>query len=188
MKRRLKFGDARMARVELPVPYQGRKIVLGQVEPGDACGPTGPKATIRLCQKRLRAPLARVSDHRGVCQFMRGMGDADRESFYVLHLDVRHLVTGVEEVAKGSLTGVEVHPREVFKSAILGNAAALIIAHNHPSSEASPSGEDIKLTNRLAEAGRMLGIPILDHVVIGGTECRSMREMGVGGLGRARRR
>jgi DNA repair protein RadC len=188
VKKRLSFGNARMARVELPVPYQGKKIVLGQVEPGGACGPTGPKVTVRLCQKRTRAPLSEaMTNSSAVCDFTRQMGNADRESFYVLHLNVRNRVIGVEEVAKGHLGGVEVHPREVFKGALLGNATSMIIAHNHPSGVSTPSREDIVLTERLVQAGRLLGVPILDHIVVTDKDCTSMRDKGFA-FGRARRR
>jgi DNA repair protein RadC len=98
---------------------------------------------------------------------LRDMADLDREHFVVLHLDVRNRVMRKETVAIGCLTGVEVHPREVFKNAILGSAASLILAHNHPSGDPSPSQQDIELTGRLVQAGTLPGIAILDHIVIG---------------------
>lgn len=116
-----------------------------------------------------------VTDYTQACSRVSHLQSADRESFYALHLDVRNHVIGVEEVSKGTLSGVEVHPRELFKGAILNNASKMIIAHNHPSGVASPSREDIQLTERIAKAGEMLGIPLLDHVIVAGSKCTSVR-------------
>jgi len=81
------------------------------------------------------------------------------------------------EVARGSLTGVEVHPREVFRSLIRQAAAAAVVAHNHPSGDSQPSPDDIALTRRLRLAGEILGIPILDHVVIGRDDFTSVADL-----------
>jgi DNA repair protein RadC len=90
----------------------------------------------------------------------------DREKFIVLLLDAKHRMIGVTTVSIGSLTASIVHPREVFKPAIAGNAAAVILAHNHPSGDPAPSLEDVELTSRLREAGELLGIRVLDHVIL----------------------
>jgi DNA repair protein RadC len=82
-------------------------------------------------------------------------------------LDQKNKVIGIHTVSMGSLTASVVHPREVFKPAILSNAAAIILAHNHPSGQPQPSQEDRVLTVRLVTAGKLLGISILDHVIIG---------------------
>lgn len=95
------------------------------------------------------------------------IGDQDRERFVVILLDVRHRVIGYEVAAIGSLTGVEVNPRDVFKTAILTNAAAVIFLHNHPSGDPEPSRQDVELTERLKQAGDLLGIAVLDHIVVG---------------------
>ena len=92
---------------------------------------------------------------------------ADREHFVVLTRDTKGRTTGIHTVAIGSLDRVEVHPREVFKFAVLMNAAAIIVAHNHPSGDPEPSGKDRVLTRHLVEAGALLGIPVLDHLVLG---------------------
>lgn len=94
-------------------------------------------------------------------------GNSDREYFIVLLLDVRHHLIGVQESAIGSLTGVEVHPRETFKAAVEGSAAAIIVAHIHPSGDPTPSAQDIGLTQRLRDGGEILGIALLDHVILG---------------------
>jgi DNA repair protein RadC len=94
-------------------------------------------------------------------------GEPDREVFVVALLTVRHRVLGLHTVSVGCLTSSLVHPREVFKAAILSGAAALIVAHNHPSGDPEPSAEDLSLTRRLAAAGTLMGIEVLDHVIIG---------------------
>src|SRR5437870_10653344 len=91
----------------------------------------------------------------------------DREQFVVVLLDGKNRVLGFNVVSTGSLTAALVHPREVFKPAMLANAAALILVHNHPSGDPEPSAEDRAITERLRHAGELLGIRILDHVVIG---------------------
>lgn len=97
----------------------------------------------------------------------QGYADRDREAFIVLLLDVKHRVIAEEVVTIGILDGSLVHPREVFKAAIVANAAAIIIAHNHPSGDPAPSGQDREVTRRLRKAGEILGIPVVDHVIVG---------------------
>ena len=89
------------------------------------------------------------------------------ESFYIFTLDTKNKITGIFEVSKGSLNSSIVHPREVFKRALLQNANSIILLHNHPSGDPTPSGEDIDITNRLIEAGDLLGIRVLDHLIVG---------------------
>ena len=91
----------------------------------------------------------------------------DREHFVVLLLNQKNRVIGVHTVSVGSLTASVVHPRETFKAAILANAAAIICGHNHPSGDCQPSKEDRAITARLVEGGKLLGIAVLDHVIIG---------------------
>jgi len=97
----------------------------------------------------------------------RYLGAVDREHCVVVLLDQKHKAIGLHTVSIGTLTASLVHPREVFKPAILANAAALLVAHNHPSGEPTPSAEDKALTTRLVEAGKVLGIPVLDHIIVG---------------------
>ncbi len=85
----------------------------------------------------------------------------------VLLLDRKNRVIGINTVSVGSLSSAVVHPREVFKPAILSNAAALIFGHNHPSGDPAPSPEDRVLTKRLVEGGKLLGIQVLDHIIVG---------------------
>src|SRR5690625_6412061 len=97
------------------------------------------------------------------CRFI---GRDDREVFFVMCLNTKNNVVAVHRCHIGSLNGSLVHPREVFKSAILNNAASVIVAHQHPSGDITPSMEDINVTKRLAEAGKLLGIEVLDHLVV----------------------
>jgi DNA repair protein RadC len=85
-------------------------------------------------------------------------------------VDAQHIPVGISIVSIGSLTASIAHPREAFKAAILANAAAVIIAHNHPSNPVEPSREDVELTRRLHEAGELLGIRVLDSLVLGESE------------------
>jgi DNA repair protein RadC len=108
------------------------------------------------------------------------IGETDREVFAVALLTVRHRVLGLHTVSVGCLTSSLVHPREVFKPAILAGSAALLLVHNHPSGDPEPSAEDIALTRRLAAAGQLLGIEILDHLILGEAgRFVSLRERGV---------
>jgi DNA repair protein RadC len=92
---------------------------------------------------------------------------ADREQFMVVLLNAKHRPIGVNTISTGSLTASIVHAREVFKAAIVGNSAALLLAHNHPSGDPAPSAEDIEITKRLREAGELVGIRVIDHVILG---------------------
>lgn len=100
-----------------------------------------------------------------------------QEIFLVVALDSRNAVLDEIEVARGCLTNVEVHPREVFRPLIRRAAAAAVVAHNHPSGDLRASDEDVGLTHRLHAAGQIVGIPLLDHVVISGTGYLSLFEV-----------
>lgn len=104
----------------------------------------------------------------------RDLQDADRERFLVLHLDPGLRLVAREEVAVGTLDRTLLTSREVFKGAILANSAAIVLVHNHPSGDPSPSAEDIRITRYLVEVGRWLGIPVLDHVIVGRDDFESL--------------
>lgn len=106
------------------------------------------------------------------------MRSLDREEFRAVLLDTKHRVLGVSTVSVGHLNGTLVHPREVFKEAIRRSSEAIIVAHNHPSGDPTPSSEDVAVTKRLAAAGRLLGIELLDHVVLGTNDYVSLRQEG----------
>ena len=102
----------------------------------------------------------------------------DREQFIIACLNTKNEPTNITVVSVGSLNKAIVHPREVFKTAILSNAASIMAFHNHPSGEIMPSQQDIQLTNRLYEAGELLGIKLLDHLIIGDGTFTSLKEKG----------
>jgi DNA repair protein RadC len=94
------------------------------------------------------------------------IGDEDREVFFVMCLNTKNRVVAVHRCHVGGLNASIVMPREVFKSAILNNSASIIVSHQHPSQDVTPSREDISVTERLVEAGKLLGIEVLDHLVV----------------------
>jgi DNA repair protein RadC len=102
-----------------------------------------------------------------------------KEMFMTLHLDGKNRIIAMDLVSIGSLNQSIVHPREVFKTALLSNAAAIICVHQHPSGDPTPSSEDISITRRLKEAGEIIGIRILDHCIIGDGEYLSFVERGL---------
>lgn len=106
--------------------------------------------------------------------------DQKQEEFRVLLLNTQHAIVREVVVTRGTLDMSVVHPREVFRTAIQESAAAVILVHNHPSGDPAPSAEDRAVTRQLAEAGRLLGIPVLDHVVIGDGTYVSFVEAGLG--------
>lgn len=106
------------------------------------------------------------------------LGDVDREHFVVVCLDTKSQPTAINVCHIGSLNASIVHPREVMKPAILSNAASILVGHNHPSGNPEPSQEDIDVTRKLVEAGKIMGIDLIDHIVMGEDEFVSLREKG----------
>jgi DNA repair protein RadC len=107
------------------------------------------------------------------------LADEAAEVFGILCLTTKHRVIAYHEVSRGQLDATIVHPREVFKAALLANAGAIVLAHNHPSGDPTPSHDDHRLTRRMVSAGELLGIPVLDHIIIGDAEFVSLRRAGV---------
>ncbi len=149
------LGPAKAASISA-VAELARRLESPPLERGVAID--GPEAVQRHFAARLRA--------------------SRRESFFVLLLDGRHRLIAEEEVSRGTLTASLVHPREVFRDAIRAAAAALILVHNHPSGDPRPSAEDHAVTRRLYDAGRLLGIEVLDHVIVSAGGHWSFQEAG----------
>jgi DNA repair protein RadC len=106
--------------------------------------------------------------------------NCDREQLIVICLDTKNQVTAINVASIGTLNSSLLHPREIFKVAILSNSASIIISHNHPSGDPSPSSEDISITTRIKEAGKILGIELLDHIIIGDMDRYvSIKEKGI---------
>ncbi len=112
-----------------------------------------------------------------VVKAIRGkIRDKAKEHFILITLSTRNKVIGIHKVSVGTLNASLVHPREVFSEAIRRSASSVVLAHNHPSGDCEPSEEDLKITRRLVEAGRILGIEVLDHIVIGSRNHMSFKE------------
>jgi len=123
---------------------------------------------------------SKVIDYPGkAAEILRNyIGETDREVFVVAMLDTKSKVIGINTVSVGSINASIVHPREVLKPAILSNAVGIIIGHNHPSGEPTPSREDKEVTNRIDQACQIIGIQLLDHIVLGENGYYSMKDQG----------
>lgn len=104
------------------------------------------------------------------------LNDEAQEVFGAIFLCTKNNIIGLMELTRGSLNASVVHPREVFKAALLHNAASVIVFHNHPSGDPSPSREDLAVTQRLVKSGRLLDIPVLDHIIVGDNRFLSLKE------------
>ncbi len=123
------------------------------------------EVAIRYVGARRRVPEKITSPAQAAAYFRRRIHNDAREHFVAIYLDGRHRAIADAVVSIGTATASLVHPREVFQPAIAVGACALLIGHNHPSGDPTPSSEDLDVTRRLAEAGRLLGVTLLDHIV-----------------------
>ena len=108
--------------------------------------------------------------------FKKYLEGADREYMACICLNTKNDIINISTISIGSLNSAIIHPREVYKIAILSNAASIILAHNHPSENVEPSKEDVNITIRIKECGKILGIELLDHIIIGGDTYKSFKE------------
>lgn len=132
----------------------------------------------RLAQRRLHTGDAIRGPQDVFRHFHARLRDAPHEQFHLLLLDGRHRLLREVMASRGTLTASLVHPREVFRPALREGAAALVVVHNHPSGDPAPSAEDREVTRRLVQAGALLGVPLLDHVVVAERGWVSLREQG----------
>ena len=131
--------------------------------------------------KDVKSPI--VKSPEDVYKLVEHLKDCDREQFLTICLSIKNEVLSIETTSIGTLSANLVHPREVFKTAILQNAAGIIVAHNHPSGDPTPSEEDLAITKRLFEASKIMDIALLDHVIIGNGSFKSLKEIGKIGSG-----
>ncbi|MGI9470651.1 MAG: RadC family protein [Rubripirellula sp.] len=127
------------------------------------------------------SPIIRITSTRAAIDFCRNhfrrlAEDAVQEEFHIVTLDTKHKPIQSHQITVGTLDASLVHPREVFRAAIRDSASAVILVHNHPSGDPTPSNEDLQVTNQLTEAGKLLGITVLDHIVVASESCLSIRE------------
>ncbi len=141
------------------------------------------QAVLELARRHLGEQLMRSDALKNPAETRRyltaRLRDYPYEVFACLFLDTRHRVISYEELFQGTIDGASVHPREVVRRAIRHNAAAVILAHNHPSGIAEPSDADLRITTRLKEALGLIDIRVLDHIVIGDREATSFAERGI---------
>jgi DNA repair protein RadC len=131
-------------------------------------GYEGYKVSVKLVREGVEEydPVY-ISNSRDVYEFIQDIEDNDRESFYSIHLDNKNKIISCEEVSRGGAASATVHPREVFKAALLTSAQGLVLVHNHPSGDSTPSPEDLAVSRRLYDCGELLGINVLDSVIVG---------------------
>ena len=149
-------------------------------------GPAGYarlRASLELARRHLGRGLKRgqpISSPQATRDFLRArLGDRPYEVFCCLYLDNRNRLISFEELFRGTIDGTNVHPREVVRRALGHNAAAIIFAHNHPSGVAEPSQADQWITDRLKQALGLVDIRVLDHLIVGDTDCVSFAERGL---------
>jgi len=139
-------------------------------------------AALELGRRTLtHAPSARIqlrTPHDAAAYLMPAFGSRPVEQFGVVLLDTRHRVLRTAVLAIGTLNSTVVQPRDVFREAALGGAAAIVVFHNHPSGDPCPSPDDVELTRRLAAAGTLMGIDVVDHIILGDVRYCSFKEMG----------
>ncbi len=122
---------------------------------------------VRATYHMTETPPFAIKDPVHVAAFVRSvLTDNSREHFIAMYLDSAHRVAGYSTISIGTATMTTVHPREVFQRAILIGAVAIVVAHNHPSGILTPSVEDLSVTERLKDAGKLLGIALLDHLIL----------------------
>ena len=141
--------------------------------------PVWEKLTINEVPANYISGRTRVTSSREVFDLFRFLANETKEHFLALHMDSKNRILCLDHVSSGSLNASIVHPREVFKGCLLSSAAAVLFLHNHPSGNPDPSREDLELTTRLKDAGSLLGLRVLDHIIIGEDRYVSLADQGL---------
>ena len=130
-------------------------------------------------EKEVEYTFANINDPEylyQICTDVLKMQEEAEEIMMLFTLGTKNNITGIFEVSRGSVNASIVHPREIFKRALLNNATSIVIAHNHPSGNPAPSNEDVNITKRIEESGELLGVKLLDHIVVGDGKYVSFKE------------
>ncbi|MBX9719948.1 MAG: hypothetical protein K2X81_01010 [Candidatus Obscuribacterales bacterium] len=135
-----------------------------------------PQIKLAILREPSQEPAPAIRTPADIEQYLEPMKHMSEEHFVALHLDARNQVTGYHVVSHGTVSTSLVHPREVFKAVLLSNAVSIIVAHNHPAGSSTPSKDDLDTTKQLVDAGALLGIAILDHVIVTYQAVYSIRE------------
>ena len=183
-----------MAGEKLAKAYSSNLTLLSSASPNELKEISPAVANAAFCQIQAGIELGRriaalaketatlriggSQDAIDFCQrrFARLIEDGKQEEFHVVTLDTKNQIIDSHQVTVGTLDASLVHPREVFRVAIKDAASSVILVHNHPSGDPTPSREDYAVTDRLTESGKLLGIDVLDHIVLGKPKCLSIRE------------
>jgi len=137
----------------------------------------GIRCRVCLVSENTGDEIIKINNESAVYELVKDeLATSDREMLLSVMLTVKNDLIGVETVSIGSIVSANIAPRDVFKSAILANAVAIIVCHNHPSGDLKPSAADIELTKQLIDAGELLGIKILDHLIVSNKGYKSMRD------------
>ena len=137
----------------------------------------GIRCRVCLVRENTDGEIIRINNEADAYELVREeLVSSDREMILSIMLTVKNDLIGVETVSIGSVTASTTTPRDVFKSAILANAVSVIFCHNHPSGDLTPSGEDIRITKKLIEAGELLGINVIDHLIVSHKGFNSLRD------------
>lgn len=133
---------------------------------------------IKLLYKGRKKRIGKADSPEVIFKLFQWLAKELQESFVAVYLDNKNNVLGWSKISMGTVSETIVHPRDVFRVAVRENASSVIVVHNHPTGELTPSREDLSTTNRLCEIGKLIGIPILDHVIIGDNKYYSLKEGG----------
>jgi DNA repair protein RadC len=160
------FGAETMTVPRRPIKFRQIKAVMETLEVREEV------AQYLQADRRYTAPAQ-------VAEIFNFLHNEAKEHFFTVHLDGKNRILCLDLVSIGSLNQAIVHPREVFKTSLITSAAALLLVHNHPTGDPTPSAEDIAITRRLKEAGEIIGIKVLDHVIVGTEGYLSFVERGL---------
>ncbi|MCP4133675.1 MAG: JAB domain-containing protein [bacterium] len=126
---------------------------------------------------KAKNPVQKIIYRITACEFVKKLiGNCAEERFIALYVNQDFLVYGYSLISKGSVNEAIIHPREIFKGAIMSNATAIIACHNHPGGDLTPSSEDVLITKRIESVGEIVGIPLFDHLIVGERRCYSLKE------------